>query len=156
MIKIAASIVGVFLIGVAYAYLSLCPCDRIPGAWLTGETATAPVTDWSFSNDRETAPLCQVQIDTWRPHSINLNCMSTGNDLFVSCSRCEGKNWSGNALTHPEGYIRIAGIVYPVTFTRITEQGKLDEIWQARLRKIGAEEDRPRPDHWWSFQLVSR
>ena len=154
--KIAASIFGVFLVGVVAAYLTLCPCSRLPGAWLFGETEYEPITDWSFSNDRETAPLCQVQIDTWRPHSINLNCMSTGNELFVSCSRCEGKNWSGNALTHPDGFIRIADTVYPVTLTRITDQAKLDEIWQARLAKIGADGDSPRPDHWWSFQLVSR
>lgn len=153
--KIAASILGVLLIGALAGYLSLCPCGRLPGAWLMGESASGAVADWSFVNDREVAPLCQVQITTWRPHSINLNCMSAGGELFVSCSNCATKNWSQNALEFPDGHLRAGGIVYPVTFIRLTDPAALDVAWQARLQKIGSE-DRPRPDHWWSFQLTSR
>lgn len=148
--------IGIVIAGALAAYLNMCPCSRLPGAWLLGDRAETAISDWSFSNDREAAPLCQIQIDTWRPHSINLNCMSTENDLFVSCSNCAGKNWSQNALTHPEGFIRTAGTVYPVTLTRMTEEEKLDGIWQARLKKVATDSDRSRPDHWWSFQLTSR
>lgn len=155
--KIAASIIGVMLIGALAGYLSLCPCERVPGAWLLGDEPSGPVSDWSFANDRSTARLCQVQIDTWRPHSINLNCMATEDGkLYISCARCEGKNWSENALTHPEGYIRIGTIVYPVTFARVTDESILDAAWQARLRKVQSDSNPPRPDHWWSFQLTSR
>ncbi|MFN3237436.1 MAG: hypothetical protein ACE37D_10275 [Pseudomonadales bacterium] len=153
--KIAASIVAVLLIGCIAAYLSLCPCGRLPGAWLTGDSPTAAVTDWSFVNDREVAPLCQVQITTWRPHSINLNCMAVDGELFISCANCEGKNWSQNALSHPNGHIRAGNVVYPVTFSRVIDPAKLDQAWQARLAKIGSD-DVPRPGHWWSFQLTSR
>ena len=57
----------------AFAYTATCPCDRVPGAWLLGSTEPNPVSDWSFVNDRDAVPLCQLEITTWRPHSINLN-----------------------------------------------------------------------------------
>ena len=139
----------------AVLYVNSCPCNRIPGAWLLGTQAEAPVTDWSFANDRESAPLCQLQINTWRPHSINANCMADNGQLYVSCSNCAGKYWSQSALTHPAGQIRIAGSVYPVTYTRVTDPAELDLAWNARLNKI-AREPSPRPDHWWSFKLASR
>ena len=139
----------------AVVYVTACPCGPVPGAWLFGDRHEGQVTDWSFVNDRKTVPLCQVQIDTWRPHSINLNCMAEEGDLYVSCSNCATKAWSNDALVHPDGYIRAASIVYPVSFSRVTDQQQLDVVWQARLEKINGEEA-PRPGHWWSFRLVSR
>ncbi len=147
-------VAALLLIGIG-VYLSMCPCGRIPGAWLFGDRPEAVITDWSFVNDREIAPLCQVQVSTWRPHSINLNCMSDEGALFVSCSRCADKNWSNSALEHPDGHIRIGEIVYPVTLQRVTDVQKLDAIWRARLAKIKAEPS-ARPDHWWSFELTAR
>ena len=105
----------------AVVYTTSCPCSRVPGAWLFGEWVTDPVDDWSFVNDADAVPLCQVEIQTWRPHSINLNCMADAGKLFVSCSNCAGKRWSQDALKHPAGKIRAAGRVYPVRFERITD-----------------------------------
>ena len=96
--KTAVTVLAVLVLAGGVGYLSLCPCGPVPGAWLRGDAPVGPVADWSFVNDRDLAPLCQVQITTWRPHSINLNCMSVDGELFVSCSRCAGKNWSNDAL----------------------------------------------------------
>ena len=148
------TLLGLLVIGAA-GYLSFCPCGPVPGAWLFGDTHEGEVTDWSFINDREAVPLCQLQITSWRPHSINLNCMSSNEELFVSCSNCEGKSWSENALNHPDGKVRAGGVVYPVRLTRVTDAASLDVIWSARLAKINREAA-PRPDHWWSFRLVQR
>ncbi len=137
-------------------YLSLCPCGPVPGAWLFGTSADGPVSDWSFVNDREAVPLCQVEITTWRPHSINLNCMAEGGNLYVSCSQCAQKQWSNAALRNPEGRVRAGGTVYSVTLTRVTDADLLDVAWEARRRKTQGEAGRPRPDHWWSFRLVGR
>ncbi len=139
-------------------YINTCPCGPVPGAWLLGAAAKEPVSDWSFANDRSVAPLCQLQIDTWRPHSINANCMSDAGELYVSCSNCAGKNWSASALEYPEGLIRIGDTVYPVTYTRVLDPVELDAAWAARLRKVQSDGDSPspRPDHWWSFRLTSR
>ena len=148
-------LMGVAIIG-AGVFLSMCPCGPVPGAWLFGSSATQPVSDWSFVNDRDAVPLCQVEISTWRPHSINLNCMAAEGDLYVSCSRCAQKQWSNAAVNNPEGRIRAGSTVYPVTLSRITNSDELDVAWEARRRKTQGDAETPRPDHWWSFRLVSR
>lgn len=146
---------GLLLVVAGVGYLASCPCGNVPGAWLFGTEPASPVNDWSFVNDRDSVPLCQIEVTSWRPHSINLNCMAEGGELFLSCSRCAGKYWSDTALSNPAGRIRAAGTVYPVSFERITEASLLDRVWLARLNKIGAQPS-PRPDHWWSFRLRSR
>ncbi|MEM1432494.1 MAG: hypothetical protein AAGG11_00390 [Pseudomonadota bacterium] len=146
--------IGLVIVG-GGIYTSVCPCERVPGAWLLGEVAAEPVSDWSFINNRDEVPLCQLQVTTWRPHSINLNCMADDGRLYISCANCAGKRWSADALTHPAGRLRAAGTVYPVWLERVTDPGMLDRAWSARLQKIGREPS-PRPDHWWSFELRHR
>jgi len=143
--KIAGIVLLSLLVAGAIYYLSFCPCGPVPGAWLFGDPPDSAVDDWSFVNDREAVPLCQLQVTTWRPHSINLNCMSSDSELYVSCSNCAEKRWSQDALTHPEAHIRAGSIVYPVILQRITDAAGLDEAWSARLRKINREAS-PRPD----------
>lgn len=153
--KIFFSILAGLLVIGLIVFTNLCPCGPVPGAWLLGDEPQGAVTDWSFVNDRDIAPLCQVQINTWRPHSINLNCMSDGGKLYISCSNCASKNWSNNALVYPDGYLRAGSTVYPVQLRRVTDALELDVAWTARLNKIQREAT-PRPDHWWSFELRSR
>lgn len=136
-------------------YLTACPCGPVPGAWLFGEQQDAPITDWSFVNDRDSVPLCQLQVTTWHPQSINLNCMADAGELRISCSNCAGKRWSAAALTHPDAWLRAGGDLYPVALQRITQADALDAAWSARLAKI-EREPAPRPDHWWAFALSSR
>ncbi len=135
------------------AFWFVCPCETVPGGPLAGERAPAAVTDWSFVND---VGLCQVQVDRGIPWSINLNCMSSDGQLFVSCSRCAGKGWSGAALDNPNGFIRVRETVYPVTLQRVVQSERLDRAWAARAAKLGLEPGTERPGHWWSFQLISR
>lgn len=152
MRTLAALLFGAAVIAIAVFWF-VCPCETVPGGPLSGEAAPAPVNDWTFVND---VGLCQVEVDRGIPWSINLNCMSSGGALYVSCSRCEGKGWSSAALDNPAGYIRVRETVYPVTLTRLIDPAALDTAWAARVAKLGLEPDTPRPDHWWSFQLTSR
>ena len=145
-------IVAVLAVGVTIYYY-VCPCERVPGGWLFGKHVSAPIDDWSFAND---VPLCQVEVRGWLPHSVNVNCMSSDGDLFVSCASCEGKRWSTMALANPNGRVRLDDTVYPVTFHRVEAPEALDEAWHARERKLGRPEDRPRAEGWWSFRLESR
>lgn len=147
-------VAGLLVAGSAY-YLMTCPCERTPGMWLLGEVVQEPVEDWSFANDRATAPLCQLEVHSWRPHSINLNCMAHAGRLYVSCSQCEGKAWSSMALANPEAKVRVAGSLYAVTLRRVVAQEELEQAWLARADKTGRS-GVPRPDHWWSFELVQR
>ncbi len=137
----------IFTIGFA------CPCGPLPGLSLAGNQSKEQIDDWSFAND---VPLCQIEVDGGYPHSVNLNCMSSAGELFVSCSKCASKTWSGYAIENHEGRIRIEETVYPVTLRRLTNPGELDGAWQARTMKLGIDPTRPRPESWWSFQLTSR
>lgn len=134
-----------------------CPCERTPGGYLLGEAASEPVADWSFANDVSTVPLCQIQVDAGLlPHSINLNCMADNGELFLSCASCDGKRWSTAVLENPEARLRAAGVVYPVTVTRVTDPDTLDRAWIARAAKRGRPTDTPRQKGWWSFRVISR
>lgn len=153
MVKALAIIMVVGVIGALATFWFVCPCEQVPGGPLHGERSAAFVSNWSFANE---PGLCQVQVDRGIPWSVNLNCMSRNASLFISCARCEGKGWSQAALDNPAGYIKIRDTVYPVTFQRLVQTDALDQAWGARLEKVGADANTPRPEHWWSFQLTSR
>ena len=110
----AAGIVG-FLV-----YSAVCPCERTPGGFLFGAAADGPVDDWSFANE---VPLCQLQIYAGiRPHSINLNCMSTpAGELYLSCSVCEQKYWAARVDANESAVMRLDGVTYPVVLNRVKE-----------------------------------
>ncbi|MFT4862813.1 MAG: hypothetical protein ACI95C_002037 [Pseudohongiellaceae bacterium] len=167
LIKIVAAALGGLVITVFAGFMiysSVCPCERTPGGFLFGERAAEPVTDWNFAND---VALCQLQIYAgMRPHSINLNCMSTPQgELFLSCSTCEQKYWARQVGENETAVMRLNGIVYPVTLNRVTNPARLDAAWQARVSKLqtfGGAPVNPTPDpsamrpgHWWSFQVQS-
>jgi len=152
LLKIAAVVVVLLSASVLLAYNFTCPCAVIPGRALSGDLNTDPVIDWSFAND---VPLCQLEVRPQQPHSINLNCMSAERRLFVSCSVCESKGWSAIALEIPQGRIRVDGIVYPVTMRRLTLDSELDLSWQARSAKLDVDPGAPRPDDWWSFEMIT-
>ena len=75
--------------------------------------------------------------------------------LYLSRSVCEGKYWSGRALANPQANIRVGTDVYPVTLSRVAQTERLDHAWRTRACKTGMGAE-PRPDHWWSFAVVSR
>lgn len=158
MIKWIGVVVGVVaIIGLGY-WLTQCPCERISGAWLQGDEVTAAVDDWTFANE---APICYVEVPGIIPHSITLNCMSAEEQLYLSCSQCEGKRWSTIAVEAGMGRIRIGESVYPISFERVTSEAELDVAWTARAGKLARLRGRDlaeipeRPGHWWSFRLAS-
>ena len=141
--------------GITFAMWNLtCPCAQLPGGHLGGEEVDRTVSNWDFVNQ---TGLCQLQVDTWRPHSINLNCMSDNGTLYVSCSNCASKSWSHTAQERGYGRLRVDGQVYPVSIMRVMGEHELDSAWTARVQKLRPDEipQQPRPDHWWSFRLAS-
>ena len=160
----AAAVVLVLLAGGFLAWSATCPCDYTPGGWLFGDEQAEPVGDWTFANR---VSLCQIQVRAGLlPHAINLNCFATrAGDLYLSCSNCDGKRWSGIAVNDGWARLRLDDTVYPVTLTRVLDPGELDRVWNARLDKLHSLEapanppaplGSPRPDGWWSFRVVSR
>ena len=159
----AAATIALGAIAGFFIYSSICPCERTPGGLLLGERSEEAITDWSFANQ---VPLCQIQI--WagiRPHSINLNCMSTPDGkLYLSCSFCDSKYWASKVGANESGRLRLNGIVYPVIFNRVLDSAELDRAWAARIAKLQVQggpgnpappADAVRAEGWWSFNLVS-
>ena len=94
---IIAALVAIPVVASSYWALT-CPCDGTPGLYLRGAEATAPVTDWSIANQ---VPLCQLQVSgRILPHALNLNCWSSGGDLYLGCSGCEEKSWGKTAVAN--------------------------------------------------------
>lgn len=148
--------------GFSYWFFA-CPCERLPGGYLLGEEVEQPVSDWTFTNQVE---LCQIQIRAGiLPHSINLNCMATSTgELYLSCSACDGKYWSAAVQEDGRARIRLNGMVYPVSITRVQDAAEMDRAWQARIQKLQmvggsgttpAPADTPRAEGWWTFRVVS-
>ena len=158
---------GLLSIGVVgfLIFSAVCPCERTPGGFLFGEAADGPVNDWSFAND---VPLCQLQIYAGiRPHSINLNCMSTPQgELFLSCSVCDTKYWAARVEENEVGVMRLNGVTYPIVLNREQDPARMDPAWMARIAKLQSfaggpnnprpDANAPRPDHWWTFHVQSR
>ena len=150
-VLLVVAVAGVIAVLTWYLY---CPCDRTPGGYLLGTEVTEPVDDWTFANE---VPLCQLQVQTgFLAHSINLNCMSSEGELFLSCSQCDGKRWSTAALENPDARLRAHDSVYPVTVTRVIDEATLDRAWIARATKIGRPANTPRREGWWSFKVATR
>lgn len=153
---------------VAGGWGATCPCGRVPGLTVGGQTVIQPVTDWQFVNE---AGLCQLQIGVaLLPYAINLSCMAAPDGtLFIGCWACEGKFWSAHVAPGEPAWFRVGGQRYPVTLTRVTEPARLDQAWGAWLVKRTAlaasattgrtpppPEGSQRPATWWSFQVRSR
>lgn len=165
IIATSAAVAVIILLALGFTlYSSICPCERTPGGFLFGERAAEPVSDWAFANSE---PLCQLQIYAGiRPHSINLNCMSTPQgELFLSCSVCTQKYWAGKVEANEPARLRLNGIVYPVILNRETDPIRMDNAWSSRVAKLQTfggepinptpEPTAPRPDHWWTFHVQS-
>ncbi len=155
MLKIITAIVASAVLAAVVAWWVTCPCSYIPGGPLSGEEVIVGVDDWSFVNDNEAVPLCQIEVAFLLPRSMNVNCMSSEGELYVSCMYCAKKQWAAKALAEPDGRIKVAGNVYPVRYHRVMEAPALDRAWTARLDKTGRGQVQ-RPGHWWSFRLESR
>jgi hypothetical protein len=133
----------------------LGPFGTVPGGYLLGEESHETMTDWSTANE---VPLCQLQTSAFfLPYSINMNCSSIDNELFVGCMGCEEKRWGKALVKHGEARFRIDGIVYPVAARRIMDTAAKDHAWHSSSIKAGRPLDTPRPPDniWWTFQLSS-
>jgi hypothetical protein len=86
-------------------------------------------------------------------------------ELYLSCSVCTTKYWAGKVGEDESGVMRLNGVVYPVIVNRETDPTAMDRAWAARVTKLQTHgggqfnptpaSDAQRPDHWWTFRIVS-
>ena len=135
-LSIAALVLGLLaLAAVGLTFWYVCPCERTPGGPLQFVEATAPVEDWGFANE---VGLCQLEVQALVPWSVNLNCMSDQQKLYISCARCDGKFWSTIALRNDIGRIAVGDRAYPVRMRRLLAPSELDQHGVPARRKLAA------------------
>ena len=141
VLKIAGAIVGCLI--VLLAVLSITgfePRQRTPGLWLKGTLVTAPVGDWSFTDQVSTV---EVQTQTWYliPHSVTTYCVAYRGQLYLDsfyppgAEYPYGRSWTENVARDPHVRLKIGNSLYDVTLTHDTDPGDKAIVLQLVAKK---------------------
>ena len=118
----------------------LDPKGRRPGLWLTGNVATTPVADWSFTDK---IPTVEIQTRTWYliPHSVTTNCLSANGQLYLSSGIPAGmqypndRDWHANVARDPHVRMKVGDQLYDRTLSVVTDPVEKAAVLQAREKK---------------------
>jgi hypothetical protein len=137
---------GISLIAIAlFTILSLLivgyePQDQSPGLWLTGELATEPVADWSFTEQHEEI-FVQTRSPWLIPHSVTTYC-ATYNDSFYLFSAYYGggdfpdlRRWNKNVVRDPRVRLKIGDQLIDQTLSYIDDESIRMPVHQAFVDK---------------------
>lgn len=120
--------------------VGLDPHERRPGLWLTGRLVTAPVTDWSFSDQYHTV---YVQTRAWYglPHSVTTTVTAYDGHLYLTSVYRPGlrfpddRLWNKNILRDPRVRVKIGDRVFDGTATPVTDPAERDGVLEAKAKK---------------------
>ena len=137
---------GISLIVIAlFTILSLLivgyePQDQSPGLWLTGELATEPVADWSFT-EQHGEIFVQTRPPWFIPHSVTAYC-ATYNDSFYLFSAYYGggdfpdlRRWNKNVVRDPRVRLKIGDQLFDQTLSYIDDESIRMPVHQAFVDK---------------------
>jgi hypothetical protein len=137
---------GISLIVIAlFTILSLLivgyePQDQSPGLWLTGELATEPVADWSFT-EQHGEIFVQTRSPWFIPHSVTAYC-ATYNDSFYLFSAYYGggdfpdlRRWNKNVVRDPRVRLKIGDQLFDQTLSYIDDESIRMPVHQAFVDK---------------------
>ena len=137
---------GISLIVIAlFTILSLLivgyePQDQSPGLWLTGELATEPVADWSFT-EQHGEIFVQTRSPWFIPHSVTAYC-ATYNDSFYLFSAYYGggdfpdlRRWNKNVVRDPRVRLKIGDQLFDQTLSYIDDESIRTPVHQAFVDK---------------------
>ena len=137
---------GISLIVIAlFTILSLLivgyePQDQSPGLWLTGELATEPVADWSFT-EQHGEIFVQTRSPWLIPHSVTTYC-ATYNDSFYLFSAYYGggdfpdlRRWNKNVVRDPRVRLKIGDQLFDQTLSYIDDESIRMPVHQAFVDK---------------------
>jgi hypothetical protein len=112
------------------------PHGRTPGLWLKGNVVTAPVGDWSFTDN---IPVIQIQTQTpyLLPHSVNINCLDYNDQLYLVSVYPAGTvhTWNDNVIRDPHVRLKIGDNVYDRTVSLVTDPSEQEAVLQLRHKK---------------------
>ena len=141
-------VVGVILIGLALLLVvaritGLEPTTRRPGLWLKGEVATAPVTDWSFTDQIQNI---QIQTNSWYllPHSVTIDCVSYKGKLYLFSSYAagltypHGRRWNEDVARDSHARLKIGDKLYDRALTLVNDPAEQEAVREAIFKKYPA------------------
>lgn len=113
-----------------------------PGLWLKGEVVRDPVTNWDWINqvnDPIRGNAIMLETRTWYgiPHSVTINAVPRGEDLYISGSeqgaRLEkefpnSKAWWANIERDPRVRMKIDGKIYEMTVALVADRAEVAEL----------------------------
>ena len=116
------------------------PQDQSPGLWLTGELATEPVADWSFT-EQHGEIFVQTRSPWFIPHSVTAYC-ATYNDSFYLFSAYYGggdfpdlRRWNKNVVRDPRVRLKIGDQLFDQTLSYIDDESIRMPVHQAFVDK---------------------
>ena len=116
------------------------PQDQSPGLWLTGELATEPVADWSFT-EQHGEIFVQTRSPWFIPHSVTTYC-ATYNDSFYLFSAYYGggdfpdlRRWNKNVVRDPRVRLKIGDQLFDQTLSYINDESIRTPVHQAFVDK---------------------
>jgi hypothetical protein len=135
-----AVVVGLLLALVALRVVGLEPHERRPGLWLTGQSVTTPVTDWSFTDQFQTI---YVQTRAWYglPHSVTTTITAYDGRLYLTSVYRPGMRfpddrlWNKNILRDPRVRLKIGDRVFDGIAALVTDSAEKDAVLDAKAKK---------------------
>jgi hypothetical protein len=138
-------VVGVILICVVLLlvvarFTGLAPTTRRPGLWLKGELVTAPIADWSFTDQIQNI---QIQTNSWYllPHSVTIDCVSYKGKLYLFSSYAagltypHGRRWNEDVARDPHVRLKIGDKLYDRTLALATDPAEQEPVRDATFKK---------------------
>jgi hypothetical protein len=138
---VAGAVVACVLLAlVALRVLGLDPRERRPGLWLTGQSVTTPVTDWSFTDQFQTI---YVQTRAWYglPHSVTTTVTAYNGHLYLTSVYRPGMRfpddrlWNKSVLRDPHVRLKIGDRVFDGTAALVTDAAEKDAVLDAKAKK---------------------
>ena len=146
------------LVALPLAWLTGCflldgPMGPIPGGPLRGgELVAAPVSDWSFVDEVEEI---ELQLASQSRSRTTWILFHRGVAYVPSATGFPpGKSWNVHAEEDGRATLRIAGLRYPVTLSRVRDAALVAALGGADLSKYP--EGPPGQDGTWYFAVASR
>jgi len=136
-----ARLLFVTALGLLFLTMSACdPKDRRAGTWLTGEVVTAPVSDWTFTNDHDEI---FVETRTWYfvPHSVTTTVVTSDGALYVPSLYKDGgefpseRYWNRNIARDPNVRLKIGQGIYERRAALVTDPAERARVLAAFAAK---------------------
>jgi len=125
---------------VALLALGCEPKDRRPGLWLSGEVASEPVADWSWS-DAHPEIFLETRTGYGIPHSVTVVCAADGERLYVPSLYRDGggwpdaKRWNRNVAADPNVRLGIGGRLFERRAVLVSDDAERERALAAFGRK---------------------